>query len=168
MSDLETTEAYCLNSKYLPRIIPHPQANELPAQTLGGLPPLCTPCPQIQPAPNPQWTHLQLAMARVSRITNPLPFPNNLSFCSFELAFNRLIIRHIVCTHGLPLTVLLHIAQPTIVLKSKRDFSTRLSHAFYKTLILAQLFHKLYYKSRSKKHCILNRTQPTDELGLLI
>lgn len=34
-----------LTNKYPPRMSPHPQDNELPAWTMAGLVPLCTPCP---------------------------------------------------------------------------------------------------------------------------
>ena len=79
MRDLWETDAYLLTNEHPPRISPHPQANELTAWTLAGLPALCTlpdKCSLTQTLKGPlgAWCGTPLTIAIALQLCNQLYF----------------------------------------------------------------------------------------------
>lgn len=88
IADLGKTGSFLLTNKHRPSTSPYPQANELTANTLAGLPLLCTPCPWIQPTPNPQQTELDavsiyklqfLCYSQINALSGHLSLPQFIS-----------------------------------------------------------------------------------------
>ena len=77
-------------------ISPHPQASELTAWALAGHLRLCTPCPEIQPAPNLQGTHLYLTIV--------LSWPKNSFklFCSILWKTQMNFLANIIISPAIP------------------------------------------------------------------